>query len=723
MKKTIILTISLLLSTNMWGQFFKQGGLEYRIPHDEKKEVWVNKNVSAKGIVIVPSEIKHKGVTYKVTGIGSSAFNPALGNVNRKIEEIILPSTIRRIQEYAFNGSSISKIVIPEGVDDIEIGTFDDCEKLRKITLPSSLKKIHAYAFHGCKNICDFIIPNSVVYIGEYAFAYCTGLVSVTIPNSVMCIGKRAFSCCKGLTLVTLSSSLEHIPEGAFSDCNNLTSIIIPNSIRTVGDWAFSDCTSLESIVIPYNVYKIGDGAFGGCYSLKQVKGLHVGMTINDDFIGTLFDIRTYKNSFDYYAIAWITEDLKEWLKKREFETNEQYKLRVSEGKRKEKVQELMAEAISIYTQKHPISVTLGNYNADNQSYSLNSNYGQRTIKVPLSDAPYFKQNFNSATFDASYTHTAKGLQLRQLAIKMNGKTYHSEQYNMAIAPTNLDIDLTDFALPVEDVPLQTTKFKPIVQDHALDENIPQCDVNSDNTFAIVIGNERYQRVVHVAYANNDAKIFAEYCKKTLGLPDKNIKLYENATYGTMIGAVSDIQKIAKAFKGDIKVIFYYAGHGIPDEATGDGYLLPIDADGMKTEVCYPLNRLYKEFGDLGAKFVVAFMDACFSGAQRGNGMVVAARGVAIKAKSEHPIGNTVVFTASTDKQTAYPYEEKGHGMFTYYLLKKLRDTKGNCTLGELGSYICDEVAKQAIVTNGKEQTPVVLTSGIWDNWQDAKLR
>lgn len=50
--------------------------------------------------------------------------------------------------------------------------------------------------------------------------------------------------------------------------------------------------------------------------------------------------------------------------------------------------------------------------------------------------------------------------------------------------------------------------------------------------------------------------------------------------------------------------------------------------------------------------------------------------------------------------------------------------SKGDCTLGELGTYICDEVAKQAVVTNGKEQTPVILTSdGVQDDWRNMKLR
>ena len=70
----------------------------------------------------------------------------------------------------------------------------------------------------------------------------------------------------------------------------------------------------------------------------------------------------------------------------------------------------------------------------------------------------------------------------------------------------------------------------------------------------------------------------------------------------------------------------------------------------------------------------------------------------------------TVVFCAASGKQTAYPYKEKEHGMFTYYLLKKLEESNGNCTLGELGDYVGVMVNRQAVVTNDKEQTPLVLT-------------
>ena len=130
----------------------------------------------------------------------------------------------------------------------------------------------------------------------------------------------------------------------------------------------------------------------------------------------------------------------------------------------------------------------------------------------------------------------------------------------------------------------------------------------------------------------------------------------------------------------------------------------------------------YDELKNLGANKVSVFLDACFSGAQRGEGMLASARGVAIKAKQAVPQGNMVIFSAASEDETAYPFNEKGHGLFTYYLLKKLKETKGNVTLGELGQYICEKVAQESVVTNGKSQTPTVVPSsamsGEWRNWR-----
>ena len=88
--------------------------------------------------------------------------------------------------------------------------------------------------------------------------------------------------------------------------------------------------------------------------------------------------------------------------------------------------------------------------------------------------------------------------------------------------------------------------------------------------------------------------------------------------------------------------------------------------------------------------------------------MLTAARGVAIASKQEAPLGNMVVFSAAQGDETAYPYAEKGHGLFTYFLLKKLKDSKGNVDYGTLGEYIRQQVSRKSVVVNSKPQTPTV---------------
>ena len=108
----------------------------------------------------------------------------------------------------------------------------------------------------------------------------------------------------------------------------------------------------------------------------------------------------------------------------------------------------------------------------------------------------------------------------------------------------------------------------------------------------------------------------------------------------------------------------------------------------------------------------------------RDGNMMASARGVAIKAKNSIPQGNMVVFSAATGEETAYPYKEKRHGLFTYYLLKKLQMSKGNMSLGELQVYVANEVAKRSIVVNGKSQTPTISPSAnIGEGWKSWTLK
>ena len=270
------------------------------------------------------------------------------------------------------------------------------------------------------------------------------------------------------------------------------------------------------------------------------------------------------------------------------------------------------------------------------------------------------------------------------------------------------------------------TKLSKFMKEHKGDDvdiNIPIANNMSNLTFAVIISNEKYQMEKPVQYAENDGKIFTEYCKKALGLPEKNVHFITNATLNNIKHEIKWLQDVIAVYNGDAKVIFYYAGHGIPDEQNKSAYLLPIDGYGSDVTTGYALEDLYKALGCLPSKAVTVFLDACFSGAKRDGDMLASARGVAIKVKQNYPTGNMVVFTAAQGDETAYPYKEEGHGLFTYYLLKKLQETKADVTLGELGDYIKTQVERQSIVTNGKLQSPAILSaSSIGNSWKEWKL-
>ena len=257
----------------------------------------------------------------------------------------------------------------------------------------------------------------------------------------------------------------------------------------------------------------------------------------------------------------------------------------------------------------------------------------------------------------------------------------------------------------------------------AVDENIPTSNKQNTNTFAVIIANENYQSVAPVPYALNDGNIFREYCLKTLGIPEKQIKYIPNATGNQIKAQVNWLQNICEVFE-DAQIIFYYAGHGIPDESSRTAYLLPVDGIGTDISTGYKLDDLYSALGNIPAKNVTVFMDACFSGSKREEGMLASARGVAIKARSGMPQGNMVVISAAQSDETAYPNNEEKHGMFTYFLLKKLQDTQGDVTLQELGEYITLNVSQQSILLNGKSQTPCVTPSASLDaSWREWKLK
>ena len=308
-----------------------------------------------------------------------------------------------------------------------------------------------------------------------------------------------------------------------------------------------------------------------------------------------------------------------------------------------------------------------------------------------------------------------------------------SEKYDKyakdKIMSVKMEEDISNaVALKVEsNVTIENIKIDRFSLNSHVDKNIP---VNSkvNNRFALVIGNQDYashqmglKSEQNVDHAINDAKIFKEYALKTLGVREKNLFFKQDATSGIMYNEIERIIKLTDSEKEDAELIIYYAGHGFPD-AQKIPHLIPVDVSGGDLSRAINLQELYKDLGNLKAKKVTVFLDACFTGGGRESGLM-ASRGVKVKPKEGSLSGNLVVFTASSEDQSALPLDAENHGIFTYHLLKKFQETNGKISYGDLFDNIKSEVSNTALRRNqAMEQVPNVLYSpkinNDWRNWK-----
>jgi|GEM_PF-476928 Uncharacterized protein containing caspase domain len=257
-----------------------------------------------------------------------------------------------------------------------------------------------------------------------------------------------------------------------------------------------------------------------------------------------------------------------------------------------------------------------------------------------------------------------------------------------------------------------------------VDSNIPTTNNSNNSAYALIIGNEDYNsrqtglsKEQNVEFAVNDANMFALYCEKTLGIPKRQIKVLLNATAAEISQGLAWLTNLAKVENGNAELFFYYSGHGLPDEQTKEAYLVPVDVNGSNLTYAIKVADVYKTLAEQPTKKVNVFLDACFSGGGRNEGLL-AVKGVKVRPKENTVPEQMVVLTSSTGDESSAVFKEKRHGYFTYFLLKKLQESKGEISYNDLSSYIIQNVRKETSIS-GKIQTPQVIVSpNAGDSWK-----
>jgi len=222
---------------------------------------------------------------------------------------------------------------------------------------------------------------------------------------------------------------------------------------------------------------------------------------------------------------------------------------------------------------------------------------------------------------------------------------------------------------------------------------------------AIIIGIERYKELPSSDYSSKDAMLVKNYLK-ALGFADRNIQLLVNED-----ATKSAIEKSIEAWlpnrvKKQSRVFVYYSGHGAPEPKTGDAYIVPYDGDPNYLEVTgYSVKRLYEKLGKIEAEEVIVVLDSCFSGAGGRSVLAKGARPLVMMTDAPIIRPHMVVVSSSQSNQITASSPELGHGIFSYYFLKAIKD--GKSAIADIYQYIKPLVEDEAKRLN-INQTPSI---------------
>ena len=255
MNKKLFLLLAMLLPLMASAYDFSNNGIYYNLKGDGSLEVVGSSTTN----VDIPSSITINGLKYRVTSIGTYAFNG-----RSDISYLSIPYSIKSIGEFAFMGcgSSITvNIADPESWCKMKLGNEH----------ASPLSSAGKMLVHDIETT-SFSVPETVTSIGAFTFYQCSCLTSLYFPSSVTSIGSSAFEDCDYLASLTLNEGLQSIGGSAFEGCKRLTSITIPSTVNKILVNAFKNCVGLTNVYCKaVNVPNTDASAFNGVFFENRI--------------------------------------------------------------------------------------------------------------------------------------------------------------------------------------------------------------------------------------------------------------------------------------------------------------------------------------------------------------------------------------------------------------------------------------------------------------------
>ncbi|WP_300670069.1 caspase family protein [Desulfoluna sp.] len=208
-------------------------------------------------------------------------------------------------------------------------------------------------------------------------------------------------------------------------------------------------------------------------------------------------------------------------------------------------------------------------------------------------------------------------------------------------------------------------------------------------TWLFAMGIEAYDKASPIAYSRRSAELFTRVAMNRLGVPAENvfllnddgtteIKGLKGRTFPATAASIQDELRflLRDVGEGD-RIYVYYSGHGLPSLKDGGApYLLARDQapDFIHESPFFRIDTFFQTLSQSRAAEIVVFMDSCFTGVA--DGTSVFGNGRAATRLVPKAIGfddrRMAVITAGTDRQFSNMYPEKGHRLFSYFLMKEL---------------------------------------------------
>ena len=233
------------------------------------------------------------------------------------------------------------------------------------------------------------------------------------------------------------------------------------------------------------------------------------------------------------------------------------------------------------------------------------------------------------------------------------------------------------------------------------------------NAYAFIVGVEHYRELPSPGGARADAEAFADVAKKTLGIPDSNVRLALD-DHASRTDLLKGFEWLKTTVTPGSRVYFFYSGHGAPDPTSGASYLVPYDGDPQYLHASSVLmSDAIAALTATKARDVFVMVDSCFSGAGGRSVLPPGARPL-VRVREATVGANVAMLTSSGPNEISGPARGGSHGVFSKYLLSGLgkgeadADGDGQITLDELFVYVRPRVTREAHADN-RDQTPTLI--------------